>query len=66
MVTLSNCKVYLRIDTDFEDKLIEEFISAADLYLKSAITDYEKSRYINKSVSGRNVSEPRKPQRYEK
>ena len=40
MVTLSNCKVYLRIDTDFEDKLIEEFISAADLYLKSAITDY--------------------------
>lgn len=43
MITLDECKIYLRIDTDEEDSLIENFIEVAESYLIDGVTDYQKN-----------------------
>lgn len=43
MVTLEDCKLYLRIDTDYEDSLIESFIEVAESYLIDGVTNYLKN-----------------------
>lgn len=43
MVTLETFKSYLRIDTDFEDDLIAQFLSNATEYLKGAVSDYQSN-----------------------
>ncbi|MBR1728070.1 MAG: head-tail connector protein [Selenomonadaceae bacterium] len=42
-VTLERFKLYLRIDSDFEDELINQFLLTAKAYLRDAITDYEEN-----------------------
>ena len=44
---LSEVKLYLRLDTDDEDELILEFISAAEMYLESSgvFPDYTNPQY---------------------
>lgn len=41
MVTLAKFKNYLRIDTDFEDALLEGFLGNASSYLSGAVTNYQ-------------------------
>ena len=43
MVTLTKLKSYLRIDEDFEDELLEEFLGNATSYLSGAVSDYRKN-----------------------
>lgn len=43
MLTLEKCKLYLRIDTDFEDELITDLIEVAESYMIDAVTDYQKN-----------------------
>lgn len=40
MVTLEQFKSYFRIDTDFEDELLQQFLDTATDYLKGAISNY--------------------------
>lgn len=40
MITLDDCKLYLRIDTDEENSLIEDFIEIAESYLIDGVTNY--------------------------
>lgn len=44
---LNEVKLYLRLDTDDEDELILEFISAAEMYLESSgiAPDYTNPQY---------------------
>ena len=42
-MTLSDVKLYLRIDYDAEDTLLETMLQAAENYMVSAVTDYEKN-----------------------
>jgi len=41
MVTLDRLKNYLRIDADFEDELLEQFLGNAISYLKGAVSNYQ-------------------------
>ena len=41
MVTLEEVKLYLRIDTDFEDNLIEGLLEVAGGYLRDGVTDFD-------------------------
>lgn len=41
MVTPEDCKLYLRIDTDFEDSLIESLLEVAEGYLRDGVTDFD-------------------------
>ena len=41
MVTLEEVKLYLRIDTDFEDDLIEGLLEVAGGYLRDGVTDFD-------------------------
>ena len=43
MITLTDCKLYLRLDTDFEDSLIESLMEVAESYLIDGLTDYQKN-----------------------
>lgn len=40
-VSLSDVKLYLRIDGDAEDSLLQACMAAAESYLISAVSDYE-------------------------
>lgn len=40
-VTLAEVKVYLRIDDDVEDDMINGFINTADVYLRGAVDNYD-------------------------
>lgn len=40
MVTLDKLKSYLRIDSDYEDELLQEFLTAAKAYLTGAVSNY--------------------------
>jgi len=39
-VTLAQAKLYLRIDSTYEDSLLESFLGAADSYLAASIDGY--------------------------
>ena len=41
MVTLERLKNYLRIDVDWEDELLEQFLGNATSYLKGAVSSYQ-------------------------
>lgn len=41
MVTLEKLKSYLRIDVDYEDDLLQDFLTTARAYLTGAVTDFE-------------------------
>lgn len=41
MVTLEQLRLYLRIDSTYEDELLESFLKVARLYLNEAVTDFE-------------------------
>ena len=43
MVTPEDVKLYLRIDGDYEDSLIESLIEAAESYLIDGVTDYQRN-----------------------
>lgn len=43
MVTVEKLKSYLRIDTDYEDELLENFLETAQGYLVGAISNYEEN-----------------------
>ena len=49
MVTLDDCKLFLRIDTDFEDALIENLIEVAESYLIDGVTDYQINYSANEN-----------------
>ncbi len=40
MVTLEQFKNYLRVDTEFEDELLQQFLDTATDHLKGAISNY--------------------------
>lgn len=40
MMTLEKVKLYLRVDGNEEDELLESFLNAAESYLRNAITNY--------------------------
>ena len=42
MLTLEKIKLYLRLDTDFEDELITDLTIVAESYMTDAVTDYQK------------------------
>lgn len=48
MVTLEQFKSYMRIDVDWEDDLLQQFLDAATNYLTGAISDYADN-YTNYS-----------------
>lgn len=41
MVTLEKLKIYLRIDVDVEDELLQQFLGNAISYLSGAVSDYQ-------------------------
>ena len=43
-MTLDEAKLYLRIDGDAEDSLVESLIASAEAYLRMAVDDYDKNR----------------------
>lgn len=43
MVSLSDVKLYLRIDTDDEDNLLNNLIDTAESYLRDAIDDFDNT-----------------------
>ena len=47
MVTPEEIKLYLRIDGDYEDSLIESLIEVAESYLIDGLTDYQKNYAID-------------------
>lgn len=48
MVTLDKFKSYMRIDVDWEDELLQQFLDTATNYLSGAISDYAEN-YANYS-----------------
>ena len=42
-MTLSDVKLYLRIDTDADDTLLKTMMQAADNYMIGAVTDYKRN-----------------------
>ncbi|MBQ7705700.1 MAG: phage gp6-like head-tail connector protein [Selenomonadaceae bacterium] len=51
MVTLAKLKSYLRIDTDYEDDLLENFIETARAYLVDAISDFEENYSVSEKFA---------------
>ena len=47
MITAEEIKLYLRIDSDYEDSLIESLIEVAESYLIDGVTDYQKNYAID-------------------
>lgn len=43
MITLDKLKSYLRIDADYEDDLLVDFLKAARAYLKGAVSKYSEN-----------------------
>ena len=43
MVSLAKLKSYLRIDTDYEDELLQNFLVAAQAYLTGAVSNYTEN-----------------------
>lgn len=43
MVTLDKLKSYLRIDDDYEDELLQEFLTTAKAYLTGAVSGYSEN-----------------------
>lgn len=43
MITLEKLKSYLRIDVDYEDDLLQDFLTTARAYLVGAVTDFEEN-----------------------
>ena len=43
MVSLAKLKSYLRIDTDYEDELLQNFLVAAQAYLTGAVANYTEN-----------------------
>ena len=41
MITLDSAKLYLRVDSTYDDSLIQSCISAAQAHLEAAIDDYD-------------------------
>lgn len=41
-VTLAQVKNYLRLDTDYEDALLQQFMVAADSYLSASVDGYSE------------------------
>lgn len=50
-MTLSDVKLYLRIDTDADDTLLETMMQAADNYMIGAVTGYEKNYAKNEKYT---------------
>lgn len=40
-VTIEKLKQYLRIDSDYEDELLQDFLATAEAYLKGAVSNYD-------------------------
>lgn len=51
MITLEKVKKYLRIDSDVEDDLIQNFLDVAESYLSNAITSYEELYSVNEKFA---------------
>ena len=47
MLDLQAVKLYLRIDSDYENSLIESLIEVAESYLIDGVTDYQKNYAID-------------------
>lgn len=43
MITLEEVKLYLRVDSDYEDSLIEGFMEVAESYMIDGVTDYQQN-----------------------
>lgn len=53
MLTLEKCKLYLRIDTDFEDTLIESLMKVAESYLIDGVTNYQKNYVVDEKYAAK-------------
>ena len=42
-ITLEKFKNYIRVDTNFEDDLLENFLKTARAYLTGAVTNFEEN-----------------------
>ena len=42
-VTLDKLKQYLRIDSDYEDEILQDFLDTAEAYLKGAVSNVEEN-----------------------
>lgn len=42
-VTLDKLKQYLRIDSDYEDEILQDFLDTAESYLKGAVSNVEEN-----------------------
>ena len=42
-VTLEKLKAYLRIDSDYEDELLNDFLNDAKAYLKGAVSNFDEN-----------------------
>ncbi len=42
-VTVAKLKSYLRLDSDYEDDLLQEFLTSAKAYLAGAVSDYAEN-----------------------
>lgn len=42
-ITLTDVKLYLRIDADYEDNLLQRCMDAAESYLMAAVSNYESN-----------------------
>lgn len=49
MITLESVKLFLRIDSDDENELLEHLISVAESYLIDGVTDYQKNYLANEN-----------------
>lgn len=50
-MTLQDVKLYLRIDYDADDTLLETMIKAAENYMISGVTDYKKNYAENEKYA---------------
>lgn len=53
MVTLEKFKSYLRVDTDYEDDLLQNFLTTARAYLVGAVTNFEENYSVSEEFASK-------------
>ena len=53
MLTLEKVKLYLRLDTEFEDELVTNLMVVAESYMTDAVTNYQKHYAVDEKFAAK-------------
>lgn len=53
MLTLEKVKLYLRLDTEFEDELVTNLMVVAESYMTDAVTNYQKHYAVDEKFTAK-------------